>query len=133
MTFVARCGFTAEYSDGERVPIAAGERLVDDHPLVSAHAEMFHRVDDEPRVPRPIQNGRTPTRSALGGDPRRRQMTAEEQGRIRRARLDELVALEYERPEPADAETLFWERVERLLGLDRLKRQAEDDDQFLDR
>jgi hypothetical protein len=89
-----------------------------------------------PATGRAIGSSRAVERSAQPG----RQLTAEEeqqlirqQGRIRRARLDELAARERERPQPPDAETLFWKGVDRLLGFDRLERQAEDDEQFLGR
>jgi hypothetical protein len=86
MTFIARRRFMAEYADGDRVTIEAGERLSDDHQIARQHPSEFDHIDDEPRSD-PQQNGRAqPTRSAPGGGSRRRRLTAEQQGAIRRAR-----------------------------------------------
>ena len=71
-----------------------------------------------PATGRAVGSSRAVERSAQP----RRQLTAEqeqqlirEQGRIRRARLDELAARERERPAPATPEDRFWQGVNSLL------------------
>src|SRR5688572_28486248 len=104
---IARRTCAVDY-DGQRITITAGQtRVVPDHELVRRFPSLWEPEPDERRIA--SSNGLAPVRSALGGDQPRRGMTAAEQGRIRRARLDELAARERERPAPADAETSFWE------------------------
>src|SRR5690348_8327683 len=117
MTFVAKRTFTARYSDGERVRISRGERLVDDHELARQHPDEFDHLDDERQAPDP--NGRPAVRSAPRRGAPRRRMTAEQQQAIRTARLAELE--ERERSgwsslsEAERAEASFWAGVDQLL------------------